>query len=130
MNSTTQLQLQRHHSDSLAGALKHAETLISQAIDKACEEIEAIAAQMQNPAVTRLSGSAFEISSKSLGQSWDPFAHDWGMQFQMVARLLRLRNLGMVRSLLEGARVDDKALGRVCLSAPVIEACRLSIGDI
>lgn len=120
----------QHQVDSLAGVLKQAESLVSQAIEKACREIETIADRMDNPAVTRLSNNAFSVSSKRLGLSWEPFAQNWGMQFRMVARLLRLRNMAMVRSLLDGSRVDDRAFGRVGLSPAVIEACRPVIGEI
>lgn len=120
---------------SLASAMDQAFELIRKALHTSSSQLDelALSPERQNPAVRMLSTSprAFVMNRSGMSpNSWSPFAQDWSMQIEMLARMVRDQQLSKVRTLLEGGKVDDNEHGRVCLAPEVIQACSPLIGNL
>lgn len=120
---------------SLSSAMEHALDLVRKALQASSSQLDEMASNpdRQNPAVRMLGTSprAFVMKRSAMDPgSWSPFAQDWGIQFHLLARLVRDQHLAKVRTLLEGGAVDDKEHGRVRLSPEVVSACLPLIGNL
>jgi hypothetical protein len=110
--------------------------LLDEALKRIDDAIADVSGQLDtqpdNPKIKRASGSvsAFVISSKDIGDRWDPFYHDWKSQYAYVRELLEKRRFSALRTLLQAQMYRDPSHGTRTLAPEVIENVKGLTGDL